>query len=159
MNLAHRNEYLEAMGIDVWVRRDQPSSTIISEADSLVDRKLAVGPGSGSTLLICSNSSETATPIATDIARLLDSEPVWAWPESDESKGQASLGQAINERLFTHVLLFDSEYHSTSLQTDSNAQSKVVGSACLMTTFSLVDLGHNGQAKKALWELLCANYW
>lgn len=58
---AQRRAYLEAMDISVWLGK--PAET---------DRnRIIIGPGSGSTLLLCRDPGESATPLASDICRYL----------------------------------------------------------------------------------------
>ena len=66
-----RRAYLEALGFDVWLARPpapEPGA-------------LSVGPGSGSTLLVCDAAADSTPDLAKDLARALGGEPTWAWLE------------------------------------------------------------------------------
>lgn len=165
ISTARRNEYLEAMGIDIWVplqsfgsatdsdviEREAP---VTCEALGLLQR-IAIGPGTGSLMLLCANSQEASTPLAADIARCLDCEPVWSWPSPAGSGGAVSLEQAIAERLFTRVLVFGKALHVPA----SNPALPVVGTARLLQVASLPELAQKAAARRALWDQLSANNW
>jgi hypothetical protein len=59
MTAAQRRAYLDAMGIDVWLER---------QAEPVWDR-LVLGPGAGSTLLVCNDPEDAASALAADIVR------------------------------------------------------------------------------------------
>ena len=169
MSLARRNQYLSAMGIDLWVPR--ATATRASEAahrparseeiavlqpDTVMACGLALtgrvvlGPGAGSTLLLCGKPGEAATALAADIARSLGSEPVWSWPAQDEAVPGMPLEQAIAERLFTRVLVFGRDL----LAPAADPGVQVIGSARLIRVDSIPVLVKSGAARRALWLAL-----
>lgn len=174
MNLARRNEYLKALGIEVWVARqasvaprdslDKTSTVQESQAPrpiiapteaSDTALRIVIGPGEGNTLFLCGKSADAATPLAADIARSLDCEPVWSWPQQDESAPGLSLQQAIEERLFTRVLVFGPDLVASPRE----HLSMVIGSARLICSEAIPVLSQSGAARRALWLDLCASQW
>ena len=93
---ARRQAYLEAMGFDVWVRKPPPP-----ERGALV-----VGPGGGSTLLVCHGPEASSDRLAADIARAIGDEPVWAWPAADGGAEYPGVEEAVARGLFTRLLVF-----------------------------------------------------
>ncbi len=190
MSRACRNEYLSAMGIDIWIPRvtaapasdgaDQPAlaeETAASQPGALfnaVERSrlppqagagkrdsymacasaivggIVIGPGAGDTLLLCGKPGEAATALAADIARSLRCEPVWSWPAQDESVPGLPLEQAIEERLFTRVLVFGPDL----LASAADPAVQVIGSARLIRADSIPRLVESGAARRALWLAL-----
>lgn len=165
MNLARRNQYLGAMGIDIWVprasatpaSRPTPSEeTAVVQPDMIMacgsasGGRVVLGPGAGSTLLLCGTPGEAATALAADIARSLGSEHVWSWPAPDESAPGMPLEQAIAERLFTRLLVFGHDLLAPA--TDPVVQ--VIGSARLIRLDSIPVLVKSGAARHALWLAL-----
>ena len=168
MQPALRNEYLKALGIDVWIPRRQqgrPSPTP-NGMDQARDpgapavapgpgSGVVIGPGAGNLLLLCASPAEAATPLAADIARCMDCEPVWGWPAPADSVKDLPLELAIAERLFTRVIIFGSGL--TWPEIDPGA--RVMGSACLLQADPLPVLVRSAAARKALWAELSANKW
>jgi hypothetical protein len=185
MNLARRNHYLGAMGIDIWVPRR--TATRASEAalqparseetaalqpdtvepkatrrpwlgkrdsymacGSAIAGRVVLGPGAGSTLLLCGKPGEAATALAADIARSLGSEPVWSWLAQDEAAPGVPLEQAIEERLFTRVLVFGRDLFAPA----ADPAVQVIGSARLIRVESIPVLVQSGAARRALWLAL-----
>lgn len=174
MNIARHSEYLKALGIEIWVPRvgsftagelpptlspdHKPELPLAITARSKTVNaaaRIVIGPGDGDTLLLCGNSAEAATALAADIARSLDCEPVWGWPQKDDSAPALSLQQAVQERLFTRVLVFGPDLVATT----EEAVSMVVGSARLIRSESIPVLSESGAARRALWLELSANHW
>jgi hypothetical protein len=93
---SRRQAYLEAMDINVW----------LSKPEAADQDRLVIGPGSGSTLLLCHAADESATRLAADISRFLADGPVWAWPDPEGRRQYPSLENAIDEFLFTRVVVF-----------------------------------------------------
>jgi len=185
-----RLQYLEAMGIQVWVSRERTGALNMPAMDasgrpeignqpevakppaqqrqqlqprgsvaSVRRGSLEIGPGSGSTLLLCSRPEDAAMPLASDIARCLDEAPVWGWSsQSHGGQGSAETGftleRAIDERLFTRVLLFCSD--SMASQSD---KVEVLGSARIIYAPSLAELASQAEHKRRLWMQLLANGW
>jgi hypothetical protein len=156
--------YLRALGIDVWVLRRPPESggpAAESDAESsLGDRPTdeprgaspwVIGPGNGSLLLLCGSPEEAASPLATDIARCLNGEPVWGWPAPGRGAEGVPLEAAIRERLFTGVLVFGGAARENT--------PAVSGSARLLRVPAIFDLARDPHARRALWARLRATGW
>lgn len=140
---AQRQAYLEAMGIEVWI-----SKPAAPDADRWV-----VGPGSGSTLLLCRTAQESAGRIAADIGRSLGGDPVWAWPDAEGGQEYPSLEDTIERYLFTQVLLFG---HALAGRTFKGSVPAVLGAASVQVTADLDELAVNGMARRKLWQCLSA---
>jgi hypothetical protein len=138
---AQRRAYLEAMGIGVW---------IIKPAAPDADRWV-VGPGSGSTLLLCRTAEESGTRLAADIGRSLGGDPVWAWPDPEGGRECPSLKDTIEQYLFTQVVLFG---HALAGQAFKGSVPEVLGSANLQVTADLDELAVDGMARRKLWQCL-----
>jgi len=179
-----RLQYLEAMGIQGWISRDRPSARALREPDDIdkpqprnpvTERtglgqqqgtqksaglaRFEIGPGIGSTLLLCTRPEDAATPLASDIARCLDEPPVWGWLSQetggpDKAETGLSLERAIDERLFTRVLLFCGA--STS---DQVGKVEVMSSARIIYAPPIVDLASNPEHKRRLWMQLLTHGW
>lgn len=145
---ARRRAYLEAMGFDVWVHRSaaQPIAQSISQSGLLV-----VGPGQGSTLLVCAAAAETASKFAADLTRALGGDPAWAWPDRGGSGDGLTLEAAIGARLITRVVIFGAD---TACWLFDGAVPEVVASAAVSTLDGLEALAVRGAAKRALWQRL-----
>jgi len=175
MTVSTQHEYLQALGIEVWIPRfrNEPVSSLEAEANLLpgtsqtvypdtatanegqTGKIFTVGPGEGNILLLCGHSSEAATPLAADIARALDSEPVWAWPVEQDTSAALSLEQAIEERLFTRVVVFGNQVAGLS----GAKEARVIFSARVICAESIPVLVKNHQARKALWLELSTGQW
>ena len=138
---AQRRAYLQAMDISVWLGK--PAAR---EQDRLV-----VGPGSGSTLLLCHSAGESATALASDICRYLDGDPVWAWPDPEGSQECPSLKYAIDAQLFTRVVLFGQTLAS---QLFKDQAPQILGSASIVVVPDLNELAASGRARHRLWRQL-----
>ncbi len=179
-----RLQYLEAMGIQPWVRRERAMGPGIREPDHLDPAEpenpvtvshssgeqhgnqvsatpacFEIGPGSGSTLLLCNHPEDAATPLASDIARCLDEAPVWGWRThrtggAGTAKPGLSLERAINERLFTRVLVFCDD--SAALPV---GQFEVLSSACIIYAPPLAELAGHPAHKRRLWMQLLTHGW
>jgi hypothetical protein len=183
MALARRHAYLQALGLDPLVLRVRPGNTVCvrpegaaaSESCAPGLESLHLGPGDGSILLVCNNPAEAATRLATDIARSLDSEPVWSWPTQAETGQGYTLQQIIEQRLFTRVLIFgkQADARAPRLASDlgnelagevaskqaGDADANVIASARILRTLSIGELEKSAGAKRALWAELCLNHW
>lgn len=172
--LGQRNEYLKALGIDVWVPRTtaEPDAKYLPREWAAAEEELEpglacsappadvtleffIGPGSSNTLLVCGGPDEAATALAADIARCLDCEPVWSWPAQNESDLGTPLGLAIEEGLFTRVVVLG----TSLLQSGQNPVSPVIRSARMILADSIPVLIRDGSARRALWLQLSANNW
>jgi len=156
MEATRRQHYLQALGIDVWLTR-QLREDLEAEAESPVGTEpvFFIGPGESNLLLLCGSPAEAALPIAADIARSLDCEPVWAWPVETEAPGGLLLGQAIEERLFTRVVAFGANLAPASSETSDG----VLGSARILRSDPIPGLLDSPAARRALWGKLCALQW
>ncbi len=119
-----RLAYLDALGIPAYVPRTAPASTPVESAPSdaitknplpeatktpvadPVDVHAAVvlGPGRGSCLFLAGPEADEASPLASDLSRILPAPPVWG--QLAGSEGGQRLELVIAERLFTHVVVF-----------------------------------------------------
>jgi hypothetical protein len=140
MTEAQRQAYLEAMGINVWVGKPATAGP---------DR-LVVGPGSGSTLLLCRVAEESATRLAADIGRCLR-DPVWSWPDPEGNPEYPSLQETIEQHLFTRVLLFGATLAKRAIK---GPLPDILGSASLKVTADLDELAVSGRARRELWQYL-----
>ena len=150
MNDAARLEWLEAMGIDVWVERDRPADT--KPGPPLT---LKVCPGRGSTLLVCGHGSDTASTLAADIVRALGGDPVWSWPQAESPAEGESLESSVRERLFTAVIVFGQSLAETLF---GGHVPETIESARVVCCASLPELSHDADARRQLWSLVCANH-
>lgn len=161
MTPVRRQAYLKAMGIDVWIPRSAPAGSRESlpletgTGETTRELQIFVGPGSGSTMLLCASAAEAATELASDIARSLEGEPVWAWLASGDSTPGVSLPLAIEEHLFTRVLVFGLE----PLARAGSGKNRIVGSAELVWTDPIPGLAESGAARQRLWQQLSASHW
>ena len=138
---AQRQAYLEAMGINVWVRKPVMD-------DSL---RLLLGPGTGSTLLLCRDAGEQSVAIGADIGRFLGGDPVWAWPDTEQGNDSPGLKAAVDQQLFTRVVIFGA---SLAERLFGGAVPPVVGSARTIVSADLDEMALSGSARKALWVRL-----
>jgi len=167
MVLARRHAYLRALGIDVWVPRAvadtatlaHPEAGMVSELPVSLAHGLHIGPGDGNTLLLCNSPAEAATRFAADIARSLDSEPVWSWPVPAQAGSGISLQQAIAQRLFTRVVVFGQALGEFASEFVSGSDAHVIASARILRTRSITELAGSAAAKRTFWSELCANDW
>jgi len=173
MNPETRLAYLNAIGIDVWIPRRSdalgpgfPDPAFFPAGSSAPAReamprarawtgRLAVGPGSGNTLLLVAHAGEAATSLAADIARSLDGEPVWCWPDEQNAEASASLEQVIGERMITRLLVFGvpALVHSGILD------KKTIGGAEVIYSDDMPALLASGVARRGLWSQLSARRW
>jgi hypothetical protein len=140
MNEARRRAYLEALGHDVWLARPAPSEA----------PRLHIQPGGGDALLLCDAPPASGDLLAEDIARALNGQAVWAWPDTDGPEG-LPLEEAIAQYLFTRVLLFGAGITSRIFR---SGIPPVIGSARIVPTAGLEELAAGGAARKTLWNQL-----
>ena len=141
MTEAQRQAYLDAMDIGVWV----------SKPATVDQDRMVIGPGSGSTLLVCRDSLESSTALAADICRFLADTPVWAWPDTEGSLQYPSLEEAINLGLYTRVVILGLRLTG---QLFKGGIPKVLASAQIIPAPDLDELSVSARARKNLW-LLC----
>jgi DNA polymerase III psi subunit len=139
MNEAQRQAYLDAMDIQVWVRKPPP----------VLQDRLFIAPGSGSTLLVCENGEERSTALAVDLCRYLGSSPVWGWPDPDGNPQLPTLANAIDQFMYTRVLLLGQPLASRICK---GKVQEVLGSARVTVIPGLDELGQSPQARKTLWR-------
>lgn len=132
-----RRAYLEAMGIEVWY----------SKTPQILSRGLFIGPGQGSTLLICGEAVEAAGRMAADIARATAADPVWGWPDPDG--GGAELPDAVSQQLFTRVIIFGRDLAAQLLR---GAVPETLGCARIIVSDTLSELASSGAGKRAFWS-------
>lgn len=141
MNEARRRAYLQAMGYDVWLAR--------AAGGSGGQPVLAVGPGRGSTLLVCADAAGSVTKFAADLARALGGDPAWAWPDSGGAG--RTLQEAAAEGLFTRIVVFGDALASQLFGPEPPPQ---LGAAAVSCVPALDELADSGPAKRALWRRL-----
>ena len=139
--------YLEALDIPVWVRKE-----LAEQVPELAPVALKLGPGASEVLLVCSGIDEPAKRIATDIARCLSVEPVWAWPQSDADA--QDLNSLVAEQLFTSVIVFGNSLVSRLF---CKRLPESIGSARLLEAASLEQLESSPDARRLLWDLIKTN--
>ncbi len=176
MDEAQRLQYLDAMGIQPWISKEQAAMLAV-QATATETRQLAVqalpgsdtatglpiedlffeiGPGAGQTLLLCGKRNEASSLLASDIARCMDEAPVWGWQVQHTAQAKSgetglSLERAIKERLFTRVLVFAS---GSAAKPHSN---EVLGSARVIYAPPLAVLAKSPEQKRSLWLQLRGN--
>jgi hypothetical protein len=138
---SQRRAYLEAMDINVWLGKP-----------AAVDQdRLVIGPGSSSTLLLCHAADESATQLAADISRFLADGPVWAWTDPEGSQQYPTLEQAIDNFLFTRVVVFG---QNLAEQLFSSQAPVTLGSARIVVARGLNVLEASADARRELWHKL-----
>jgi hypothetical protein len=138
---ARRRAYLEALGYDVWVARPPAPEP----------GRLSVGPGGGSTLLVCDAAGDCGTELARDLVRTVGGEPAWAWFDPEDESGGQGLGDIVSGRLITRILVFGRE---TAQRLFEGSAPEIVGSATLMVVPDLQELAVSGLARQTLWRQL-----
>lgn len=136
-----RQAYLEAMGFDVWIARPPEA-----EKDRLV-----LGPGKGSTLLVCSAPEHSATRLGGDITRILGVDPVWAWPDPEGKPEHPRLEQAVTDSLFTQVLVFGEQ---TARLLFGKQVPEVIASSAVTVAADFDELATRGTSKQELWAFM-----
>ena len=135
---SQRQAYLEAMDINVWVSKSAIDDSI----------RLILGPGSGSTLLLCRDAGEPSSQIASDISRYLGGNSIWAWPDAEQNPASPSVKDAVDQRLITRVIVFGIKLAE---QLFDGAVPQVVRSAQTVVSADLDELALSGLARKSLW--------
>ena len=184
MNAGSRQQYLEALGIDVWVLKgraasNQPAASEPAPDDATPDPVsgpvrvapglplseaavrpgasrlgVCIGPGDSSVLLLCARPEDAATQLAADIARSLDAAPVWGWCIPLQDE-RSSLDAVISERLFTRILSFGVDPGTVGAGLVGGA----VGIAQWLQADPLAELLQSAAARRALWASLAARNW
>ena len=136
-----RRAYLEVMGYDIWSAKPaQPDAN-----------RLLLQPGNGDVLMVCDAPNVSAGPLAEDIARALGDNVVWAWSDPEGRPENPTLEEAIEQQLFSRVILFGSTLPNRFFK---NEIPLVLGSARIVSTHSLDDLLMQGSARLSLWKQL-----
>lgn len=117
--------------------------------------RIQVGPGRGSTLLVCASAAESASKFAADVVRAVGGDPPWAWPVPGESGGAGgdsfTLEEAIGARLITRVFVFGGDAGGRLF---TSGIPPVVGTATVTPLAALEEISLQGVAKRALWRCL-----
>lgn len=151
---ARRLAYLEAMGIDVWQPRREP----LPAAPAVASPRIVLGAGDGDILCIAHGAQESGSKLAADISRAMRSPPVWAWPSDGtepgppEEDGSMTVHGVAAERLLTRVLVFGEELAEALF---GAAVPEVVAGARVHVAPALERLGHDREAKRILWRMMC----
>jgi DNA polymerase III psi subunit len=157
MNQPRQQQYLEALDIPAWVRKEYVTGSK-SGFEAVASGLLTLGPGSGHLLLVCGDLNEPASRLAADIARSLVSEPVWAWPAEDstESGGQApaDIETTVREYLFTSVVVLGDALAESLFSGDV---PETLGSARVVSAPAMAELASSPAARMALWDALRDN--
>ena len=145
---AQRLEYLDRLGIPVWVPRagNDAETTVEPTEPSATHDRLVMGPGEGAQLWLCAGEDVPATRLAADLARCLHEAPVWAWP--GDAEGAVSLEAAVDARLFTAIVV---------LGEAPAGVGERIGSARVVTLPSLAALQRDAGARREAWRTLAAN--
>lgn len=144
-----RVQYLQRMGIEVWVPRADTAPGTPAATNAAT--QLSIGPGRGSQLWVCERAELSALPLAADLERCLADPPVWAWPAEDEG---VTLEEAVRENLFTNVVIFGETLAQRLLESDAGPGP---GSARVVRAPAIDLLRHSPQERRACWRLLAAN--
>lgn len=108
---------------------------------------LSLGPGQGNCLFLCGSEDETASPLASDLARLPGAAPVWA-KTAIAGKG-VPLDTAVEERLFTAVVIFG---QAQALLALGGAAPEQCGAARVVVVPELKRLAADPAARKSCWQ-------
>jgi DNA polymerase III psi subunit len=141
-----RLAYLQALDIPVWLPRTQGPSS----APTSLPHRVRLGPGTGSTLVVCDQPDQSSSILASDIARALEGAPVWAWP--DDSASGLTLEEAVQDRLFTGLVVFGPGLAERLL---GGAITERLGPARVLVADELDTLGGSAVARRELWRRLC----
>jgi hypothetical protein len=117
--------------------------------------RIQVGPGRGSTLLVCASAAESASKFAADVVRAVGGDPPWAWPVGGGGGGVGgdsfTLEEAIGARLITRVFVFGGDAGGRLF---TSGIPPVVGTATVTPLAALEEISLQGAAKRALWRCL-----
>jgi hypothetical protein len=141
-----RRAYLEALDIEVWLRKPESGPTAERNAG-----RLALEDGTGSVLLLCRDPGEKSTPVARDIGRLLGLVAVWGWPDPEPGPCGPTLAEAVDQRLLTRIVVFGS---GLAERLFGGAAPTLVGSAAVAVAPDLDELALSGDCRRGLWRLV-----
>ena len=143
VSVATQLRYLDALGIPVWKQRAGKAKIDL----------LHLGPGSGSTLMVCEHAQATATAIAADISRFVGADAAWAWPleENSETGGRPGMDLTgiIEQNLITTVLVFGEAF---SLQLMRGFDGASSGSARFIQLDDFDRLKQSAKSRRQLWQ-------
>ncbi len=124
-----------------------PTAPDVQHANASNALGLSLGPGQGSCLFLCGSEDETASPLASDLARLPGGAPVWA--KTAISGEGVALGTAVEERLFTAVVIFG---QAQALLALGGTAPEQCGAARVVVVPELKRLAADPAARKICWE-------
>lgn len=126
---------------------DKGSAHDASLAESSKALGLSIGPGQGSCLFLCGSEDDTTTKLASDLARLPGGAPVWA--QTALSGEGVALDAAVEERLFTSVVIFG---QAQALLALGGAAPEQCGAARIVVVPELKRLAADPAARKSCWQ-------
>lgn len=139
---ALRLEYLQRIGVPVWVRREAPPAAPARPG-------LQVGPGAGSVLFVCAGAEEPSGPLAADLARVLAEAPVWAWPAPPEAG--TTPADAVERGLLTALVVFGEDLAARLF---GRVPPESIGAARVVVVPSMGRLAREPEARRACWRAL-----
>ena len=145
--MTDRIAYLEALGIPAFVPRD--ASPADAPQAPRANATVSLGAGQGSCLFLAGAETDEASPLASDLARVLPEPPVWSRLAPDD--GGQRLEAVIAERLFTHVVVFG-EAEARLLFGD--AIPDTCGPARVTVVDDFARLAKDAGARKSCWLAL-----
>lgn len=184
MNEGQRLQYLDAMGIQAWISKEQaavravqaataglrepPASAVTDSKPQASSRPIQdlcfeIGPGTGRTLLLCGRREEASSQLASDIARCLDEAPVWGWQgQSAPAQGRAAAESndvGLNLERAIRERLFTRVLVFADGSAAKQEGSEVLGSARVIYAPPLAVLAKSPEQKRSLWLQLVGNGW
>ena len=148
MSESLRRAYLQAMGIELWVSRRQPTGI----AEPVL---LGIGTGQGSTVVVCATPAEPTTPLGRDLERAIEAlqgqAPVWAWLDPLPEQDCATLAELIDRKLVTRVLVLGA---GLAERLGAGQPGDVVASAAVVSLPGPAELGSSAAARRRAWALL-----
>lgn len=159
MTEARRRQYLEALGIPVWVMRGSPApgaaapepASAIPATAAESPCRLHIGPGDGAVLLVCATAAHGASVLASDLARALAVAPVLAWPT--QTAGAPAIPAAVAERLLTAAVVCGP---GLARSVFGGAAPETLGAACVLVLPALEEMESDPAARRSAWQSLVA---
>jgi hypothetical protein len=143
---SQRRAYLEALDITVWLQK-----AAVNDSMQAASGRLTLESGTGSTLLLCRDAGEKDAPVAVDICRYLGEDAVWGWPDPEQAPSNPSVGEAVDQRLFTRVVIFGAKLAERLF---GDPVPSILRSAQVVVSADLDELALGGACRKSLWLLL-----
>jgi|GEM_PF-1308947 len=186
MNEGQRLQYLDAMGIQPWISKQQAAARVVLAAAAelreppapapeskppagstpiqpIQDLYFEIGPGTGQTLLLCGQRAEASSQLASDIARCLGETPVWGWQAQSEpaqsNTNSASGDAGLNLERAIRERLFTRVLVFAAGFAAKAGGSEVLGSARIIYAPPLAVLANSPEQKRSLWLQLVGNGW